>query len=202
MTLFGGRLEDEVDYFGLLDEEVGLGFEDFAHFYAVEGFVALGAGGPDGGAAGGVEETELDAGGVGYLAHDSAKGVDLADEMAFGDAADGWVAAHLGDEVEVEGEDGGAEAHARGGHGGFASCVAGAYYYYVELFGKASLLYFRRSRVSRELSLYNSRCTKNNQPMRLSRLILSVALLCAASRFLFCTCTTTACGFDDGSSGG
>ena len=127
----------EVDDFGLLDEEVGLGFEDFAHFDAIEGFVALGSGGPDGGAAGGVEEAELDAGGVGDLAHDAAKGVDLADEMAFGDAADGWVAAHLGDEVEVEGEDGRAEAHARGGHGGFAACVAGAYYDYVELFGKA-----------------------------------------------------------------
>ncbi len=129
-------LDHEVDDFGLLDEEVGLGFEDFAHFDAVEGFVALGAGGPDGRAAGGVEETELDAGGVGYLAHDSAEGVDFADEMAFGDAADGGVAAHLGDEVEVEGEDGRAEAHAGGGHRGFASGVACSYDDYVELFGE------------------------------------------------------------------
>jgi len=136
MTLFLRRLHEEVDYFGLLDEEVGLGLEDFAHFYAVESFVALGAGGPDGGAAGGVEETELDAGGVGDFTHDSAEGVYFADQMAFGDAADGWVAAHLGDEVEVEGEDGGAKSHARGGHGCFASGVACSYDNYVELFGE------------------------------------------------------------------
>ena len=117
--------------------EVWLVFEDFAHFYAVEGFVALGPRGPDGWTAGGVEEAELDSGGVGDLAHDSAEGVDLADEMAFGDAADGGVAGHLRDEVEIEGENGGAEAHARGGHRGFAACVAGAYDYYVELFGDA-----------------------------------------------------------------
>ena len=115
----------------------GLGFEDFAHFHAIERFVALGAGRPDGGAAGGVEQAELDADGVGDLAHDAAERVDLADEMALGDAADGRVAAHLRDEVEVQGEEGGAEAHARGGHRGFAAGVAGAYDDYVELFGKA-----------------------------------------------------------------
>ena len=87
----------------------------------------MGAGAPDGGAAGGVEEAELDAAGVGDFAHDAAEGVDFADEVAFGYAADGGVAGHLGDEVEVEGEEGGAEAHARGSGGGFAARVAGAY---------------------------------------------------------------------------
>ena len=86
----------------------------------------MGAGAPDGGAAGGVEEAELDAAGVGDFAHDAAEGVDFADEMAFGYAADGGVAGHLRDEVEVEGEEGGAQAHARGGGGGFAAGVAGA----------------------------------------------------------------------------
>jgi hypothetical protein len=85
-----------------------------------------GAGAPDGGAARGVEEAELDAAGVGDFAHDAAQRIDFADEVAFGYAADSGVAGHLGDEVEVEGEEGGAEAHARGGGGGFAACVAGA----------------------------------------------------------------------------
>ena len=97
----------------------------------------MGAGTPDGGAAGGVEEAELDAAGVGDFAHDAAEGVDFADEMAFGYAADGGVAGHLGDEVEVEGEEGGAEAHARGGGGGFAAGVAGADDEDVELFREA-----------------------------------------------------------------
>ena len=92
-------LEDEVDYFGLLDEEVGDGLQFFAHAGAVEGLVALGAGRPDGGASGGVEEAELDAAAVGDFSHDAAEGVDFADEMAFGDAADGGVAGHLGDKV-------------------------------------------------------------------------------------------------------
>ena len=130
-------LDDEVDDFGLLDEEVGDGFELFAHADAVEGLVALGAGAPDGGAAGGVEQAELDAAGVGDFAHDAAEGVDLADEVALGDAADGGVAGHLRDEVEVQGEEGGAQAHARGGGRGFAAGVAGADDEDVELFGKA-----------------------------------------------------------------
>jgi hypothetical protein len=88
----------------------------------------LGAGAPDGGAARGVEETELDAAAVGDFAHDAAEGVDFADEMTFGYAADGGVAGHLCDEVEVEGEESGAEAHARGGGGGFATSMAGTDY--------------------------------------------------------------------------
>ena len=109
----------------MLDEEVRDGLELFAHANAVEGLVALGAGAPDGGAARGVEETELDAAGVGDFAHDAAEGVDFADEMAFGNAAYCGVAGHLRDEVEVEGEEGRAQAHARGGRGGFAARVAG-----------------------------------------------------------------------------
>jgi len=120
----------------LLDEEVGDGLELFAHLGAVECLVALGAGAPDGGAAGGVEQAELDAAGVGDLAHDAAEGVDLADQMALGDAADGWVAGHLGDEVEVEREERCAQTHARGGGGGFAACVAGADDKDVEMFGE------------------------------------------------------------------
>ena len=57
--------------------------------------------------------------------------------MAFGDAADGGVAGHLRDEVEVQREERGAQAHARGGHRGFAAGVAGADDDDVELFGKA-----------------------------------------------------------------
>ena len=129
-------VEEDVGDFGLLDEEVGLLLEELAHADAVEGLVALGAGAPDGGAAGGVEQAELDACGVGDLADDAAEGVDLADEVAFGDAADGGVAAHLGDQVEVKGEQGGAQAHAGGGDGGLAAGVSGADDDDIELFGE------------------------------------------------------------------
>ncbi len=117
--------------------EAGLGFEDLAHFDAVKLLVALGARAPDGGATRGVEEAELDADGVGDFAHDAAERVDLADEVALGYAADGRVAAHLGDEVEVHGDERGLQAHARRGHGGLAAGVTGADYNDVVLFGKS-----------------------------------------------------------------
>jgi len=41
-----------------------------------------------------VEHAELDARGVGHPAHEAAQGVDLADDLALGQAADGRVAAH------------------------------------------------------------------------------------------------------------
>lgn len=76
---------------------------------------------------------------VGYLAHDATQGVDFADQMAFGDAADGGVAGHLRDEIDVECIESGLEAHAGGGHGRFASGVAGADNYHVEMFVEAHL---------------------------------------------------------------
>jgi hypothetical protein len=129
--------EDEVDDFGLADVEAGLGFEELAHFYAVELLVALCAGAPDGGTAGGVEEPELDANGIGNLAHDAAEGVDFADKMALCHATKGGVAAHLGDEVEVHGDEGGLEAHAGGSHGGLAAGVSRAHHCDIVLFGES-----------------------------------------------------------------
>ena len=120
----------------------GWDFENLAHLDAVELLVALGARAPDGGAAGGVEQAELDADGVGDFAHDAAESVDFADQMALGDAADGGVAAHLGDEVEVHGDERGLEAHARGGHGGLAAGVARAHHGDIVLFGKSHPILF------------------------------------------------------------
>jgi hypothetical protein len=56
--------------------------------------------------------------------------------MPLGDAANGGVATHLRDQVEVQGEQGGAQAHARGGHRRFAASVSCADHQYIELFGK------------------------------------------------------------------
>ncbi len=85
------------------------------------------------GAAAGVEEAELDADGIGRFAHGAAEGVDLADQVTLGDAADGGVAGHLRDEVEVHGHDGGPEPHARAGAGRLAPGVTGADNYHVVL---------------------------------------------------------------------
>ena len=129
-------LHFKIHHFGLLDEEVLLSLQHLAHLDAVEGLVALRARRPDGRPARCVEQAELDAAGVGDLAHDATQRVHLADEVSLGDASDGGVAAHLGDQVEVEGEERGAQAHARGGHRCLAAGVARANHNDIELFGK------------------------------------------------------------------
>ena len=91
--------DHQVHHLGLLDREVWLALQHLAHLDAVEGLIALGARRPDGRPARGIEQAELDTGGVRHLAHDTAERVHLAHQMAFGDAADGWVAAHLSNQV-------------------------------------------------------------------------------------------------------
>jgi hypothetical protein len=54
--------------------------------------------------------------------------------MALGDAADGGIAGHLRDEVEVEREQSRAQAHAGRGHGRLAAGVSGAHDDYIVLF--------------------------------------------------------------------
>ncbi len=127
----------QVDDFGLADVEAGLGFEHFAHLHAIELLVALGARAPDRRAAGGIQKPELDADGVGHFAHDAAQGVDFADQVSLRDAAYGGIAAHLGDEVHVHGDERGLETHARRGHGGLAAGVTRAHDHDIVLFGES-----------------------------------------------------------------
>jgi len=129
-------LHDHIRHLGLLDAEVRLRFEDLAHLQAIGLLVALGAGRPDGGAAGSVEQAKLDSDGVGDFAHDAAERVDFADEMALGDAANGGVARHLGDQVDIQREERRLQAQASGCHGGFASGMTGSDHDNVEMFVK------------------------------------------------------------------
>ena len=116
-------------------------------------FVALGAGGPDGGATRSIQEAELDADGVGDFAHDAAEGINFANQVALGDASDGGVAGHLRDEIDVEGVEGGPESHAGAGNGGFASGVPGADDDYVEMFGEGHEFLFYRVEGARIIRL-------------------------------------------------
>ena len=110
--------------------------QDFAHFQAVGLLVALRARGPDCRTARCVQQPELDADRVGDFAHDAAEGIDFANEVAFRDAADGRVAGHLRDEIDVECKEGSLQSHAGGSHGGLTSGVTSADYDHVEFFGK------------------------------------------------------------------
>jgi hypothetical protein len=132
----------EVNNFSLADVETGLGLKHFPHLDAVELLVALGAGAPDGRAARSIQEAELDADGIGNLAHDAAERIDLAHQVALGHAANRWIAAHLGDEIHVHGDERGFQAHTRRSHGRFAAGVPGAHHDDIVLFGERHPILF------------------------------------------------------------
>jgi hypothetical protein len=106
-------LDDQV--FGLLLEQgqPGLVLQRLAHRPFVEHAVGLGAGGAHRRALAGVEDTEMDAGAVGRMRHQAAERVDLLDQMALADAADGGIAGHLAQGLDVLGQQQGAASHAR-----------------------------------------------------------------------------------------
>ncbi len=122
----GQFFQDDIDNFRLLDVEVRLGLQNFAHLDAVLLLVALRSRGPDGGPAGSIEQTELNADRVGDFAHHAAQRIDFAHQMTLGNSADRGIAGHLRDQVEIQRKQRGAQAHAGTRHGGFAACVAGA----------------------------------------------------------------------------
>ena len=103
-------VDDQVVDFGGDDREVRVGAQQLLHVAAVELAVGLGAGAADGGALRAVEQAELDAGAVGDDAHDAVEGVDLADQMAFAQTADGRVARHLADGLDLVRDQRGARA--------------------------------------------------------------------------------------------
>ena len=62
-----------------------------------------------------IEHAKLDAAGIGDAAHQAVERVDLADQMAFAEPADGGIAGHGADGGEAMGDQRRARAHARGG---------------------------------------------------------------------------------------
>jgi hypothetical protein len=70
-------------------------FYGFANETPVQTAIALGAGCPHRRSLAGIECTELDASGVGCAGHDTTKGVNFPDQVAFPNPAYGGVTAHL-----------------------------------------------------------------------------------------------------------
>ncbi len=122
-----GSVFDEESFGHLLFEVeiVGL-FDNVFHEELIGFFVGLCAWRMHRGAFTAVEHAEVDAGGVDGFSHFSAEGVDFADDLSFGDSADGWVAAHRADHIDIHGEHGGFGAQAGGGECGFDTSVAAA----------------------------------------------------------------------------
>src|ERR1700733_9665934 len=126
--------DDQLCHFRLLDLETGLPLEHLTHLETIGLLVALGARRPYSRPARSIQQTELDAHRVGDLTHNAAERIHFADQVTFSDAADCRVARHLRDQVDVEGDERRLQPHARGGHRGLASGMAGADDNDIELF--------------------------------------------------------------------
>jgi hypothetical protein len=84
--------------------QTGLVFHHGADGLAIEIAVGLGASGTHRRALAGIQGAELDTGPVDRTRHGTTQGVDLAGEVPLADAADGGVAGHLADGVQVLGQ--------------------------------------------------------------------------------------------------
>ena len=127
----------QIDNLRLLDVEIGLGLEHLAHLHPILPLVALRSRRPHRRPARGVQQAELDADSVRNLAHDAAQRIYFAHQVALGDAADGRVARHLRDQVEIEAKQRRAQSHARGRHRRFTARVSCSHYYDIVLFRKS-----------------------------------------------------------------
>jgi hypothetical protein len=136
-TTFGTErwvFQQQIRYFCLLDLEVRLRLEHLTHLEAVGLLVALSPRGPYRRSARGVQKAELNTDGISDFAHDPAQGVYFTNKMPFRDSPDRRVTRHLGDQVDVQSEQGSPQAHAGGSHRGFAASVTCSDYDNVVLF--------------------------------------------------------------------
>ena len=97
------RLAVDQQVAGLLLEqrEVRLVLQDGSDRLPVELAVGLRARGPYCRTLAGIEGAELDAGSIRGARHDAAQRIDLADQVALADAADGRIAAHLTERLDA-----------------------------------------------------------------------------------------------------
>ncbi len=92
----------------LNDRQIGRFFKPDSHEILIFVLVRLRSGGLDRRTFRTIEHTELDAGGVDRQTHEPSERIHLARDLAFGQAADGGIAAHLADRGPVERDQAGA----------------------------------------------------------------------------------------------
>src|SRR5688572_4794403 len=99
------------------------GFQDLPHLRPVQTPVGLGTRRLNCRPTRAVQQPKLNPSPVDHAAHNAAEGVYLSDNMAFSDSADGRVARHLADQVQIYSYQSRLRTKARGGRGRFASRV-------------------------------------------------------------------------------
>lgn len=108
-------IDKQLDDVSLEQPYAGSGFQHSFHARTVGGLVTLGARCADAGALGSVQHPELNGGGIRIQAHGAAQSIYFPDNMPLGKAADGRIAGHLADGVQVMGKNGYGTAHAGSG---------------------------------------------------------------------------------------
>ena len=101
----------------------------------VQNPVGLGAGGAHRGSFGAVQNAKLNACCICGQGHDAAQRIDLFHQMPFADPADGRVATHLPQGLDVVAEQQGAATHARAGQRRFGARVSAANHNHIKLLG-------------------------------------------------------------------
>ena len=92
------------------------------------------AGSADGRPARPVEQSKLNPGPINHATHDAAERVNLSHQVALADAANGRIARHLTDEIEIERDERRFRSQARGSRCSLAPGVAAANNYHVKKF--------------------------------------------------------------------
>ena len=111
---------------GLLEIKILLPLERALHVLLIAPPVSLRAEGVDGGALTEVQHAVLDARAVGSLCHFPAQRVKLPYQMALARAADGGVAGHVADGVEIDCKHDSLQSHPRAGKPGLNAGMARA----------------------------------------------------------------------------
>ncbi len=121
-------------FHGLLEQhQVRLVFQPAADGRLVQHAVRLGARRADSRPLAGIEDAELDPALVRSDGHGAAQSVDFLDQMALANAADGRVATHLPQRLDVVRQQQGLATHARRCQGGLGAGVSAAHHDHIEL---------------------------------------------------------------------
>ena len=116
--------------------QVRLRLEKAANRALVQLAVRLRPGGAHRGSLAGIERSKLDARLVGGKRHGTAERIDLLDQVAFADAPDRRIAAHLPQRLDAVREQERAPAHARGGERRLGARMAAADHDHVEFWSE------------------------------------------------------------------
>jgi hypothetical protein len=121
-TIRNGETRD----LSLHDSQIRLLLQYLAHLKPIKLLITLSARRPNGRTAAGIQQPELYAGGIRDLTHHPAQRVDFAYEMALRNSADGRIAGHLRDQVDIHRDHRGPQTQTSARARSFTTSVSGS----------------------------------------------------------------------------